>query len=1516
MDTNTLEKFAQQARRDLLAQVAARLTQVLSTDSVALREKLGAVNELRKQIEAQGRDHVIEKAAYIWFNRFCALRYMDVNHITRIGVVSPAPGFTQPEMLQNAKQGIFDPAWQVDKARVQGLLNGSRPSDNPEQEAYRLLVVAVCNSYAREMPFLFTEIVDYIQLLMPEDLLSSQSVLQSVRETLTEETCQDVEVIGWLYQFYISEKKDEVMGQKGRVDPEDIPAVTQLFTPDWIVRYMVQNSLGRLWLLNHPESAIRDQMAYYIDDSLTPTLSRGERGPEAESPRPREIGNQDGLPGGVKAQVGSSHPDSKSPRPSGEEQHVEGQTDHISPRPLGEGQNDDGQTDRKSPRPLGEGQGEGQRGLSKEMLHRCRELRKNATDAEQLLWSCLRNRALGGYKFRRQHPVGDYILDFYCHEARLCIELDGGGHGETEQAQKDAERTAFLETQGIRVVRYWNHEVLTDLEVVLEDILNRCDSLTPTLSRGERGQEAEPPHPLEGGQSGGVQDGQSSGGLPQIDQKSPRPRETGNQDGLHSSKQAQIGSSNFESSSPRPLGEGQGEGSFLKVDTPEELKILDPACGSGHILTYAFDLLYAIYEERGYDPPDIPRLILENNLYGIEIDKRAAMLASFALMMKAVAKDRHFFNRKVQPHILEMENITFDAKEIKDYMAKVGEDLWTQELWEGLRQFEEAKTYGSLIRPALKDVPELRQRLAAKGVFEDLFLAETNRKVQLVLRMSEFLSRRYQVVVANPPYFSKGMDSDYKQFAKDHYPDSKRDTLSMFTERNLDLARRGGYVGMVTLMSWMFLSSFEKFREKLLRHDTIMTMAHLGARAFDTIGGEVVSTTMFVLKNKHLEGFKGAYFRLVEGDSESEKKTALVEAIANPDCGWFFRADASGFTKIPGAPIAYWASRQSIRVFEEGTPLSKFANPRKGMVTADNSRFIRYWFEPSLSNLAFHCKSREEAKASNAKWFPYMKGGAFRRWSGNQEFVVNWENDGFELLHMKEEGYKVGSTNHNLEFIFNPAITWTKITSSKPSFRISGNGYLYDDASGLCPVHDDINEMEILGVLNSRIIIHLLELMNPTLNLNPGNLSDIPIILDDKHDVKLKRLVEISESDWDSYETSWKFNKSIFLELIPDDESTMISDTYEKIRLHWQKMSNEMRELEIRNNKNKLAVYDLRDELETDIPLDEISLICNPNYRYNGDLSEEELEARLLEDTMKEFISYAVGCMFGRYALEKPGLILANQGQTVKDYVRILQDDSLTALTSLTPALSQRERENRCEVERGNGREVARGSLLPVGEGQDEGKTTPDLSPQEKEQTQVDEGASPLFPPTETNVIPIVGGDWFADDILAQFKRFLRVTFGDAHYAENLAFIESALGKDLEKYFLRDFYKDHVKMYKKRPIYWLFSSPKGSFNALIYMHRYRPETASVVLNQYLRAYRDKLTTRREHLEALSVSESATKREQSRALKESEAIGKVLTELRAYEDEILFPLAGQRIEIDLDDGVKVNYAKFGKALKKI
>ena len=597
METGKLKKFAQFARRRLIEQVSAKLKLVLAENSAARRESLDAIKKLEEAITRTGTEQVIERVAYIWFNRFCALRFMDVNRYTRIGVVSPAEGQFQPELLAEAKMGHIDEEMVPEKSRQQifALLDGKAPSRDPQGEAYRLLLVAACNFWHQSMPFLFERIDDYTELLMPDDLLSGNAILAYTREAMTPDACEDVEVIGWLYQFYISEKKDAVfegLKKNQKITPENIPAATQLFTPHWIVRYLVDNSLGRLWLLNRPGSKLVKQMEYYI-----------------------------------------------------------------------------------------------------------------------------------------------------------------------------------------------------------------------------------PPE------------------KPETD--------------------------------------------FLRISGPEDIKVCDPACGSGHMLTYAFDLLYAIYEEEGHDPTEIPEKILTHNLYGIELDERAGELAAFALTMKARARQRRFFNKRVKPNITVLEKVSFSREELDEYMGHVGRDLFTHGLRETLPQFSEADNFGSLIVPKVGNVADVLATLEAKDMAGNLFLAETHQRVLSVLRMVEALSPRYAVVVANPPYMGgKGMNGRLSAWAKETYPNSKSDLFAMFIERNLDLAVKGGAVAMITMQSWMFLSSFEALRSRILNQHTILSMAHLGARAFDSIGGEVVSTTAFVLENAHKPDYRGAYMRLVDGNSEAEKMEMLAEAIA------------------------------------------------------------------------------------------------------------------------------------------------------------------------------------------------------------------------------------------------------------------------------------------------------------------------------------------------------------------------------------------------------------------------------------------------------------------------------------------------------------------------------------------------------------------------------------------------------------------------------------------------------------
>lgn len=596
MDTSKLKKFAQFARRTLREQVSAKLALVRASGSAARREHPESVNRLEEAIKQTGEEQVIERVAYTWFNRFCALRFMDVNRYTRIGVVSPAEGQFQPEILAEAKMGHIDEDMVPPKTRQQiaGLLAGKAPSHDPQGEAYRLLVVAACNAWHQSMPFLFERIDDYTELLMPDDLLSGSAILAYTREAMTPDACADVEVIGWLYQFYISEKKDAVfegLKKNQKIAPENIPAATQLFTPHWIVRYLVDNALGRLWLLNRPQSRLAEQMEYYI-----------------------------------------------------------------------------------------------------------------------------------------------------------------------------------------------------------------------------------PPE--------------------------------------------------------------QPETDFLRIKGPEDIKVCDPACGSGHMLTYAFDLLYAMYEEEGYDPAEIPEKILTHNLYGIELDERAGELAAFALTMKARARQRRFFNKRVKPNICVLEKVSFSREELDEYMGAVGRDLFTHGLRETLQQFSEADNFGSLIVPRVTNVADVLATLEAKDMAGNLFLSDTHQRVLRVLRMADYLSPRYAVVVANPPYMGgKGMNGRLSAWAKENFPRSKSDLFAMFIERNLDLAVKGGAVAMITMQSWMFLSSFEALRSHILNQHTILSMAHLGARAFDSIGGEVVSTTAFVLENAHKPAYRGAYLRLVDGNSEAEKMEMLAKAI-------------------------------------------------------------------------------------------------------------------------------------------------------------------------------------------------------------------------------------------------------------------------------------------------------------------------------------------------------------------------------------------------------------------------------------------------------------------------------------------------------------------------------------------------------------------------------------------------------------------------------------------------------------
>ena len=1132
METAPLKSFATWARTALIREVNARIVAVLAPASKERVESASAVAALESASAAEGggetgRDAVVDKVAYTWFNRIIALRFMDANGYTGIGIVSPPRGQAtgQPEVLADAKRGSIDPAVVTNKRTIEAitaLLDGTRRSDDPQGEAYALLLAEYCRHWNRAMPFMFEREGDYTELLIPANLLTDDSVLARAVTVLTEDVCQDVEVIGWLYQFYISERKDEVFAgfrAKGsgnkKAGAAEIPAATQLFTPHWIVRYLVENSLGRLWLLNRPTSRLAEQMEYYI----------------------------------------------------------------------------------------------------------------------------------------------------------------------------------------------------------------------------------------------------------------------------------------------KPVDE---ETDFLRVSSPEELKVIDPAVGSGHMLTYAFDLLYAIYEEEGYAPADIPGLILQHNLYGTEIDPRAGALAAFALAMKARAKQRTFFSKGIQPNVCVLTPMVFEQTEL-DYLATLAkpvefrrEDLDT--FW---NTFEHADTFGSLIRTREEYIAPMKEYLEEYPAEDgDLLAIKIRSKAERHIGQAEYLSRRYSVVVANPPYMgTASMNALLAQFAGANYRDTKTDLYAMFIERNLAFGVSGAVIGMITMQSWLFLSTYKALRDALLSRRRILQVVQLGTGAFDTIGGAVVSTAAFILGTTKTGGQRGTFIDLMDLPDEAAKRSAL-SASTTPSLVTVRRREVAPdqFFKISGAPIV--PAIQNFEIFD-GLRLSSKWRSGGRLKTHDGARYIRYWWE---------------ASDGSVRWRTLIKGGDYRPYFGNRDFVVDWSEAAVSSYRAHGGLYPDENRGHQ-------GICWTKITG-RLSFRLKNADEEFDSAS---PTLIPTSEQEIystLAFLNSGPVRDLLATLNPSINTQVSDVLELPAPGWDT-DTK-QRLSELGEALTDLARIDWQ-------EAEPSDGFEGIGWFGEGV------LSAQVREhLRVVSDRQSQA-----SGLGADIDRTVAAML------WTGiSASARAVEAALptAGDLIEELISYAVGCMVGRYSLDEPGLILANQGDTLQAYL----------------------------------------AKVP----------------------------NPSFLPDKDNVIPIVDGDWFEDDIVARFRQFLRVAFGEEHFEENLHFVTESLGvKDLRDYFVKSFYRDHVQRYKKRPIYWLFSSPKGSFSALIYMHRYTPSTVSTVLNEYLREFKAKLEASRQHHVRLAASDG-TPREKAAAEKEVDRLRKVLLELDEYEHDVLYPLATQQITIDLDDGVKANYPKFADALKKI
>ena len=1172
MNTSKLSAFATDARRQLMNAVRARLDAALVPNSDAQVDDPRAFDFLQHEIERagggeEGRRHVVERYAYRWFNRIIAFRYMDVHGFTGTPVVSPA-GLTSmnglPEVLAAAKRGEYDDSTVFslranDKAkeRIEGLLSGSIMADDPQGRAYGLLLQSECRFWNRNLPFMFESVVHESgrvdELLMPADLLAEGSVLRNAAEVMTPEDCGvddpsgNVEIIGWLYQYYISERKNEVMDgfkKNHKAGANEIPAATQLFTPDWIVRYLVQNTVGRLWMQSHPDSQLYKNWNYYIQ------------------------------------------------------------------------------------------------------------------------------------------PLGD----------------DSAGN---------------------------------------EDILN--------------------------------------------------------------------------------------------IQAPEDLTVCDPACGSGHMLTYAFDLLYEIYEEEGYAPSDIPGLILKYNLYGMEIDERAASLAAFALTMKARSRSRRFFKKQVEPNIQHISPIAFKEDEVVElndlYQVNLDFTVWNT--------YAKADVYGSLIQPTQELVDLAASAPGSADDIDTLFDPLLREHAEDVFAQTRYLARKYAAVVANPPYMgAKNMSSELKQFVQDHYEAGKADLFAAFILRNRQFIQHGAMLGMITMQSWMFLSSFEALRRKLLDSSSIETMAHLGAGAFDSIGGEVVSTTAFTLKNNSSSG-NGTYIRLVDVSGDDNQSKACVDAIKG-DTDYLFEVNQHEFAQIPGSPIVYSASSSMLRIFENGVPFEKHIAMREGIHTADNQRFLRCWWGISVSSMSDNASSVEQIDEQGC-WVPYCKGGDYRKWYGNLTFVI-----GFDQEHRKSMKQQQGCVWPSQSLWFKEGGTWTAVSSGNLGVRWFPHGCLFD-AGGQVLIGE--NHIEAIADLNTSLYQTIADMTMPTLNYKCGVLKTLPDIRSNDEDVieSAKVCIQVSRLDWDSFETSWDFQRFVLFDPNQGAQAgDLLEDAVLHLREYWNRVSEEQRQREIRNNELVADAYGVRDDVPCDVPLERVSLKRNVAFAYPKDTPEVRNE-KFAQDVVKELISYAVGCMFGRYSLDKPGLILASQGETLDDFH----------------------------------------AQIP----------------------------NPSFEPDEDNVIPVTETDCFEDDIVTRFRRFLSVAFGKENLAANIAYIEQVLGKSIRKYFVNDFYNDHVKMYSNRPIYWQYSSQtnnKGAFKALVYLHRYTPKTTSTVLN-YLRDYINKIA---DIADSLEHSDHAADQKQAAKLR------KAVLECKDYEDQTLYPLATRNLEMDLDDGVLVNYLRMGKALRSI
>ena len=1139
-NTSALKTFAQETRKKLISLISTKMDFILTQDTAELRGFESQIAKLKSAIATKGKELVVEEVAYTWFNRVMALRYMDANGYTDLKVVTPGMGQMRPEILQEAMAGNIDEDLHV------------KVDDNPKEAVlYRRLLVAVCNQYGTTMPFLFEHICDYTEMLLPDDLLSDQSFVTDIRNGMTNEDCLNVEIMGWLYQFYITDRKADAetkKTKKGGLKSDEQAAATQLFTPHWVVRYMVENSLGRIWMTLHPESELKKEMPYYI---ATP----------------------------------------------------EGQTE----------------------------------------------------------------------------PIPDNI-----------------------------------------------HSVT-------------------------------------------------------------------------------------------------------------DISFIDTCCGSGHVLVYAFDLFSKMYEEEGFQSKEIPALIIQNNIFGIDIDRRCYQLASFALTMKGRAYHSRYLRKPVQPNVIALQNID------RDTLERAGSWNAKSTMW----QFENVDTIGSLLQISPKD-------WAAIQIEEGLF--GENQKV--LKTQAEYLSRKYSCVVTNPPYLGKGFGDALKNYILAHYPNSKLDTMATFMERCLDFCAYNGKMSMINQQTWMFISSYETLRENLLKNYQIDTLLHLGPHAFDEIPGEKVQCATFTMANRKPTS-NGIYFNLVEGEDCGSKESLFLSRATQ-----FNNVNQKDFSKIPGGTFGYWGAPCIIDLFKNPL-LYSVSQPRLGMATADNNKFLRFYWEVSRESVLLSCNSTEESTESSCRWYPYAKGGSARKWYGNMDTVVNWFNNGEDIQNFTDEKGKVRSHNYNLDFIFKKGITWNAL-SSNPTFRVIENA-LFDNAGSSLFANHSNDYYCLLGMLNTKIISKVIPLINPTLNSQPGTIGSLPSLVADVDNI-VENNISISRYDWDSHETSWDFRRNplfeqqlkIYLDEVANSMSNLTIEDIESVHMpelqqplevlmenycsEWEDLFDKLHKNEEELNRKFIKNYGLQDEISSDIPLEEITIL------QKGEISISNNKIIWNKDVIiKQFISWMVGCFMGRYSVDKSGLIIASQGQKVEDLD------------------------------------------LPV------------------HTLEID----------DDGIIPVIQEeDFFDDDMTQRIETAIKILFGEQNFHANMKFIKECLGQELRDYLYKDFYTDHIdgKMYQKRPIYWLFSSKmgdkkkKGYFKALVYMHRIESDTLSKLHADYVSPYLDKIEQQKQEAEDDAVRDDLSQAQRNKANKLAAELADKVREVKEFAT-ILAQMSTQRLTIDLDDGVKTNYPKY-------